>query len=56
MRPSLIVPFVLAAFAPAGHPHFNDGGTLEWSTNLDAARAAAKSSGRLIFVEYGRAA
>lgn len=40
----------------AGHPHFNDGGTLSWSKTLAEAQAAAKSSGKLIFVEYGRKA
>ena len=38
----------------APHPHFNDGGTLPWSTKLADAQAAAKKSGKLIFIEYGR--
>jgi len=36
------------------HPYFQDSGTLDWSTTLDEATAAARSSGRLIFIEYGR--
>ncbi len=38
----------------SSHPHFDDGGTLSWTTDLDAAQAAARSSGRLVLVEYGR--
>ena len=36
------------------HPHFNDGGTLDWHTTLDGALAAAKADGRMVFVEMGR--
>lgn len=36
------------------HPYFDDGGTLSWSTDLASAQAAARESGRLILVEYGR--
>ncbi len=36
------------------HPYFQDAGTLDWSTTLDEATASARSSGRLIFIEYGR--
>ena len=39
---------------PAPHPHFDDGGTLAWSTKVADAQAAAKASGKLIFIEYGR--
>lgn len=38
------------------HPHFNDGGTLAWSTKLADAQTAAKAQDRLIFIEYGRKA
>jgi hypothetical protein len=41
---------------PARHPHFDDKGTLSWSTKLADAQAAAKSQDRLIFIEYGREA
>lgn len=52
---------VLAAAAsgkdkPQVHPHFNDGGTLRWYTELAAASAAAKKEGKLVFIEYGREA
>lgn len=42
--------------APARHPHFDDQGTLSWSTKLADAQSAAKSQDKLIFVEYGREA
>ena len=45
-----------AAAKAAAHPHFNDGGTLSWTTKLADAQAAAKKSGKLIFIEYGREA
>jgi hypothetical protein len=66
MQPRLAVAaFVsLAAFALGGlagdppkavpHPRFDDRGTLSWSTKLDDAKAAAKTAGKLIFIEYGR--
>jgi hypothetical protein len=38
------------------HPHFDDRGTLAWYLDLDEARAAARASGRLIFIDYGRLA
>jgi hypothetical protein len=37
------------------HPHFDDGGALQWQTSLAAAKAAASAADKLIFVEYGRA-
>jgi hypothetical protein len=41
--------------AEAGpHPLFDDQGTLDWYTSLDAARAAAEAQGKLIFIEAGR--
>jgi hypothetical protein len=60
----LAAALVLAPLAAAGageekpspHPHFNDGGTLDWHTKLADARQAAKKEGKLIFVEYGREA
>lgn len=53
---------LLVSFLPASatadplrpHPYFRDAGTLDWRTSLDEAAAAARSSGRLIFIEYGR--
>lgn len=39
---------------PHGHPHFNDGGTLRWYTNLADAQAAAKKANKIVFIEYGR--
>jgi len=51
--------FLVAAGAaaggkPAGHPHFNDGGTIPWHGKLADASAAAKKEGKLVFIEYGR--
>ena len=40
----------------AAHPHFNDGGTLHWSTRLADAQKEAKKAGKLIFIEFGREA
>jgi hypothetical protein len=45
---------VLAGDAPKRHPHFEDKGTLSWSTKLADAQAAARSAGKLILIEYGR--
>ena len=36
------------------HPHFDDGGTLEWYTTLEDARTAARAQGKRIFIELGR--
>lgn len=36
------------------HPHFNDRGTLDWSTTLTEAKEAARSSGKRILIEFGR--
>ena len=48
---------ILAAVLLAGsHPHFDDGGTLDWSEKLADAQKAAAKSGKLILVEYGRKA
>jgi hypothetical protein len=51
-----LVSLVLAGDPPkaAPHPRFDDRGTLSWSTKLDDAKAAAKTAGKLIFIEYGR--
>jgi len=35
------------------HPLYDDGGTLAWSTTLDAGKQAARKAGKLIFVEVG---
>jgi hypothetical protein len=45
---------VAAGEKPLAHPHFNDGGTVRWHTELAAASAAAKKQGKLVFIEYGR--
>lgn len=58
--PLAVLALVAAGFAgdakPARHPHFDDQGTLAWSTKLAAAQAAAKAGDKLIFIEYGREA
>jgi thioredoxin-like negative regulator of GroEL len=36
------------------HPHFDDKGALDWTTDLDVALQHARSQRRLVFVEYGR--
>jgi hypothetical protein len=57
MQPhNTIIAFALFACSVLGqrHPHFNDGGTLAWSTTFGEAMAAAKQADKLIFVEYGR--
>lgn len=36
------------------HPHFNDKGTLSWSTTMADAKAAAQAEGKHIFIEFGR--
>ena len=51
---AVLAAVVAAKDKPQGHPHFNDGGTLRWSTGFAAAAAAAKKEGKLIFIEYGR--
>jgi hypothetical protein len=38
------------------HPHFHDGGALDWHLTLKDAMAAAQASGKKIFIEYGREA
>ena len=40
----------------AAHPYFDDKGTLAWHCDLPSAQAAARASGRLVFIEYGRRA
>jgi hypothetical protein len=49
-------PVAGATAGPSGssHPHFDDSGTLPWSSSLAAAQSAARAQGKLIFVEYGR--
>ena len=37
------------------HPHFFDGGTLDWAPNLTTAKQWASARGQLIFVEVGNA-
>ena len=58
---ALVVAPLVGLLAPAdahagggSHPYFNDGGTLVWYRSLDEARAAARASGKLIFIESGR--
>jgi len=38
----------------APHPYFDDRGTLEWYRSLDEAQAAARRTGKLIFIDSGR--
>lgn len=38
----------------AAHPHFDDGGTLDWHTSYEAALASATEQGKKVFVEMGR--
>jgi hypothetical protein len=38
----------------AAHPNFDDGGTLLWETDLDAAFTKARQSGKALFIESGR--
>ena len=45
---------VSLAGAPGAHPHFDDKGTLAWSTKVADAQVAAKNADRLIFIEFGR--
>jgi len=40
----------------SSHPHFNDRGAVRWHTRLADAVAEAKSTGKHIFVEFGRQA
>ena len=52
-----LVTVVGAAPSPASaatHPHFDDRGTLVWYRTLPEAEAAARASGKLIFMESGR--
>jgi hypothetical protein len=49
-----VTALAFAADAPKRHPHFDDQGTLSWSTKLSDAQAAARASGKLIFIEFGR--
>ena len=37
------------------HPHFDDQGTLDWTTDLDEGLAKAKASGKGVMIEFGRA-
>ena len=38
----------------AGHPHFDDGGTLDWYTSWSDALDAARAGGKKVFIELGR--
>ena len=38
----------------AGHPHFDDGGTLDWYVRWEDALAAARRAGKQVFIEFGR--
>ena len=40
----------------SSHPHFNDRGAIRWQTRFADAVAEAKSTGKRIFVEFGRQA
>ncbi len=41
---------------PRPHPHFQDRGTLDWNTRYDDALAAARRTGKIVFIEMGREA
>lgn len=56
LLPLLVGAFFAANAVAQGHPHFDDGGTLAWSTKFAEAKAAAKKQDKLVFVEYGRKA
>ena len=36
------------------HPHFDDGGTLDWQTSWEAASQRAAKEGKRVFIEMGR--
>ena len=36
------------------HPLYDDGGTLDWRTSLEAAMKVAGDRRRLVFIEWGR--
>lgn len=42
------------AEARGGHPHFDDGNTLDWLHDLESARHRARSEHKFIFVELGK--
>lgn len=60
----LALPCTVASAAPRGgeagprapHPHFDDRGTLDWHATWAQASAAARRSGRLVFLDLGREA
>ena len=37
----------------APHPHYNDGGAVNWKPTWQAALLAAKSTGKPIFIDAG---
>jgi len=37
------------------HPHFDDQGTLDWTSDLDEGLARAKAAGKGVLIEFGRA-
>ena len=53
---SILALTAIAVAAPQKHPHFDDGGALQWQTQLASAKAEASKADKLIFIEYGRAA
>jgi hypothetical protein len=58
IRSPVLLAFLFAAtssLTAQKHPHFDDGGALQWQTSLAAATATATTADKLIFVEYGRA-
>ena len=56
LLPLLVGALCTADVVAQRHPHFDDGGTLLWSTKFAEAKAAAKKQDKLVFVEYGRKA
>jgi hypothetical protein len=54
---ALVAAASAAVAAPARpHPHFDDRGTLAWYRTLEEACQAARASGKLVFIDYGRLA
>jgi hypothetical protein len=42
--------------AKGKHPHFDDGGAVEWLTTLAEALVVARAEKKRVFIEYGREA
>jgi hypothetical protein len=49
---SLLLALGVTAFA-APHPHYDDGGAVNWKPSWGLALSAARQTGRPVFVEAG---